>query len=71
MATTRTRSVRAAREFGTVADAAVRRGVSEKSIRRWIAAGLLTGYRLGPRMVRIDLAELDHLLQPMGADHGA
>jgi hypothetical protein len=31
----------------------------------------LTGYRLGPRMVRIDLAELDHLLQPMGADHGA
>jgi excisionase family DNA binding protein len=29
-------------------------GVDEKSIRRWIAQGRLTGYRVGPRLIRLD-----------------
>ncbi len=30
----------------------------ERTIRRHIAAGYLTGYRFGPRMLRVDLNEL-------------
>jgi len=45
-----------------IAAAAKRDGVSTKTIRRYIAAGLLTAYRVGPRMIRVDLAEVDALL---------
>ena len=31
-------------------------GVSETTIRRYIAAGLVTAYRVGPRMIRLDAA---------------
>lgn len=42
-------------------------GVHPKTIRRWIAEGRITGYRMGPRLVRVDLDELaDTLLQPIG-----
>lgn len=43
----------------TLAEAAVRVGVHPRTIRRWVAAGRLTGYRYGPRLVRVDAAELD------------
>jgi excisionase family DNA binding protein len=36
--------------------------VHPRTIRRWISAGLLTGYRAGPRLIRIDLNELDAML---------
>jgi excisionase family DNA binding protein len=45
-----------------IAAAAKRDGVSTKTIRRYIAAGLLTAYRVGPRLIRVDLAEVDALL---------
>ena len=35
--------------------------VSDKTIRRWIAIGVLSGYRVGPRAVRIDADELEAL----------
>jgi excisionase family DNA binding protein len=41
-------------------------GVNPRTIRRYIAAGRLTGYRVGPRLIKVDLAELDSLLQPIG-----
>lgn len=41
-------------------------GVSTKTIRRWIADGRLTGYRMGPRLIRVDLDELAAMLQPIG-----
>ncbi len=44
-------------------EAAERFGCSPRTIRRYIAAGQLTGYRLGPRLVRIDADELDGLLR--------
>jgi excisionase family DNA binding protein len=34
-------------------------GVHYLTIRRWIANGLLTGYRVGPRLIRVDLDELE------------
>ncbi|MGV9616283.1 excisionase family DNA-binding protein [Nocardia xishanensis] len=35
--------------------------VHEVTIRRWIAAGRLTGYRVGPQAIRVDLAEVNAL----------
>jgi excisionase family DNA binding protein len=43
---------------------------SPRTIRRMIAAGLLTGYRLGPRLVRVDLNEVDALLHPIPTTRG-
>lgn len=39
---------------------------SEKTLRRHIASGKLRGFRFG-RLIRIDLDELDALLQPIPA----
>lgn len=36
--------------------------VSERTIRAWIADGLLTAYRIGPRALRLDLAEVEALI---------
>jgi excisionase family DNA binding protein len=41
-------------------------GVSCKTIRRYIAAGKLPAYRVGPRLIKIDAADLDSLFQPVG-----
>lgn len=40
-------------------------GCSPKTIRRRIADGSLTGYRMGKRLLRVDLNELDALLRPI------
>jgi len=58
---------RAERRFAAVSTAAEHAGVSEKTIRRRISDGSLPGYRLGPRLIRIDLNELDALLRPIPA----
>jgi excisionase family DNA binding protein len=41
--------------------------VSEHTIRRWIASGLLPGYRVGPRLVKIDLDDMDAIAQRIPA----
>ena len=55
------------RTLVTVAEGARRYNCSERTIRRWISAGLLPGYRVGPRMIRVDLDELGHLARPITA----
>ncbi len=43
--------------------------VCTKTIRRYISAGRITGYRVGPRLIKVDLNELESLLlQPIGGD---
>lgn len=41
--------------------------VSVRTLRRYIAQGRLTGYRIGPRLVKVDLNELEHLAEPIPA----
>jgi len=53
------------RRFASISDGAKFARVNPRTIRRRIADGSLTGYRLGPRLVRIDLNELDALLTPI------
>lgn len=45
--------------------------VHPMTIRRWIAAGRLPGYRVGPRLLKVDLNDLDAMLTPVptGGSH--
>jgi excisionase family DNA binding protein len=56
-----------ARRLASIAGAADYAAVSTKTIRRRISDGSLTGYRMGPRVIRVDLNELDGLLRPIPA----
>jgi len=49
----------------SIADAAERLDCTPRTIRRYISTGTLRGYRVGPRLIRVDLAELDALLCPI------
>jgi excisionase family DNA binding protein len=46
----------------TLAEAAATYAVSARTLRRWIDAGRITAYRVGPRMIRLDPDELDRQL---------
>ena len=49
----------------TIAEAAQYLGITTKSVRRYIAAGQLTGYRVGSRLIRLDASQVEDLLRPM------
>ena len=54
------------RRYISLAEAAEYLGVSTKTVRQLIADGRLTGYRLGPKLIRVDIDEIDeHLMRPM------
>ena len=55
------------RRYASLSDAAEYIGVNEKTVRRRIADGTLIGYRLGGRLLRVDLNELDQALRPIPA----
>jgi excisionase family DNA binding protein len=48
-------------ELISVNDAALRLDVSAHTVRRWIADGTLPAYRVGRRLIKIDLADLDRV----------
>ncbi|MGO1276639.1 MAG: helix-turn-helix transcriptional regulator [Corynebacterium variabile] len=49
------------RRYETMQSAAERTGLSVKSIRRRIAEGRLTAYRMGQRVIRLDPSEVDSI----------
>lgn len=55
----------------TLADAAQRLSVSVRTVRRLIAHGYLTGYRVGPRSIRVHPDDVDGALRrmPPGYEH--
>ena len=57
---------RESRHLVPISAAAQYAAVSEQTIRRRIADGSLTGYRLGTRLIRVDLDEVDAFLTPVG-----
>lgn len=56
---------KAPRRLESLTNAAEQYGVTTKTLRRWISAGRIHGYRFGPRMLRVDLDEIDALLRPL------
>ncbi|MBC2587041.1 MULTISPECIES: helix-turn-helix domain-containing protein [Rhodococcus] len=59
------------RRLASIPQAAEELGVCTKTLRRYISAGHITGYRLGPRMIRVDLNEIEATLRPMAAGGAA
>ncbi len=51
------------RRYVTLKSAAERLDCSERTLRRMIAMGELTGYRVGKRLIRVDADELDRLVR--------
>jgi excisionase family DNA binding protein len=47
------------RRFASIQAVAAMLDVDHKTIRRWIASGLIHGYRIGDRNIRLDLDEID------------
>ena len=47
-------------------EAADRCGVSYRSIRRWIAAGRINAVRVGPKLLKVNAADVDALKRPVG-----
>lgn len=59
------RGMSSTQKLVSLQDGAAQVGVCVKTLRRWISDGRLTGYRLGPRAIRIDQAELFALARPL------
>ena len=57
-------SARSTRRLASIRHAAEYADVCTKTIHRKIASGDLTAYRMGSRIVRVDLDQLDALLRP-------
>ena len=57
------------------AEAAEYLGVTDRTLRRYVASGELPAYRLGTRLLRFRQADLDALLRPVptagGGQHAA
>jgi excisionase family DNA binding protein len=49
----------------TIAQAAEILGVHHITVRRYLARGILRGYRVGPRNIRIRAADLDAVRTPL------
>ena len=47
------------KHFLSTAEAAEYLGVSKNTLRSYIAKGIITAHRLGPRLLKFDPAELD------------
>lgn len=62
---------RQTRRLVSITDAATYADVSVRTMRRYIATGRLTGYRVGPRLVKVDLADLDNLARMIPTANGA
>jgi excisionase family DNA binding protein len=54
----------------SIAAAAEHLAVSERTIRRYIAEGILPAYRIGRHLIRVDLEDVDKLARriPSGGD---
>lgn len=50
--------------LASIDEGAARAGLHPKTVRRYIKEGRLTGYRVGVKFLRVDLDEIDGLIQP-------
>jgi excisionase family DNA binding protein len=55
------------RRLAGTTEAAGYAGLCTRTIYRYIADGRLTGYRIGPKLIKVDLDELDRIITPIPA----
>lgn len=58
------------RRFGTMRDGAQILKCDPDTIRRYISQGRLTAYRVGDRLLRVDLDEVERLARPIPTTGG-
>lgn len=64
MSDNQTRAIgRVNKRYAKMQEVAIYLGLSERTIRAMVADGRLTAYRLGERVIRIDLDEVDDSLR--------
>jgi excisionase family DNA binding protein len=51
----------------TVADVAIYLGVSTRCVQHMVSDGRLRAYRLGPRVIRLRLSDVEAALRPYGS----
>jgi excisionase family DNA binding protein len=68
MATSAQRPPANGRRYASVREAAEYTGLCTRTIRRYIAAGRITGHRLGPKLIQVDLNEVDRLVLPLSPE---
>lgn len=57
----------AIRRWASVKQAAEYVGIDDpRTVRKWIAEGRITGYKLNERVLRVDLNEIDAAMTPVG-----
>ncbi len=56
---------RPTRQLRDITAAADHLGVNPRTIRRYISEGRLTAYRVGGKLLRVDMAEVDALARPV------
>jgi excisionase family DNA binding protein len=54
------------RRLASISVAADEADVCTRTVRRWIATGRLKAYQVGPKLIKVDLNDLDAMLQPIG-----
>ena len=54
------------RRYASITEVAEYLAVTTRTVRQMIADGRLRGYRCGPKLVRLDLNEVDAAMQPFG-----
>jgi excisionase family DNA binding protein len=59
-------AVSATRRWASIADTATYLKITTRTVKVMIADGRLTAYHLGPRIVRLDLREVDKAMVPYG-----
>ena len=59
------------RRYASFAEAAEYAGPHERTLRRYVIDGRLTGYRVGPKILRVDLDEVDRLFRPVATGRDA
>ena len=58
------------RSLVNIAKAAEYADVHPMTMRRWISAGRVRAYRVGPRLLKVDLNELDAMFRPIPTTTG-
>lgn len=59
-------TINGGRRYAKISEAAEYLHVHEITVRAMLADGRLTRYQLGPRVVRVDLNEIDAAMAPRG-----
>ena len=63
-------AARLQRHLVNINQAAEYADVHPMTLRRWIAAGRVRAYRVGPRLLKVDLNELEASLRPIPTTGG-